>query len=71
LASGRAPAFNAHAIAAADGHLARQRARGTKTLGRYFHDDNADFLATALPVAAARLPIVNTSGANLTIKAPP
>jgi len=42
-----------------------------KTLGRYFHDDNADFLATALPVAAARLPIVNTSGANLTIKAPP
>ena len=23
-----------------------------KTLSRYFHDDNADFLATALPVVA-------------------
>jgi hypothetical protein len=29
-----------------------------KTLGRYFHDDNADFLVTALPVAAAGYPLL-------------
>jgi hypothetical protein len=42
-----------------------------KTLSRYFHDDNADFLITAPPVAAARLRIVNAKGPNLAVKAPP
>jgi hypothetical protein len=42
-----------------------------KTLSRYFHDDNADFLTTSLPVAAAWLRIVNAKGPNLTVKAPP